>query len=347
MAAAPADLGLIIIAPLWQETTIIAQDRASTVRTPAGSLVKLSEIEITEAEINAALAPWITREHAANAPSWRAIRARKTRNFRLKRVTRGVTSAVLPWVKPTRKHRDPDYVDDHYSRSWTKYNWPDPAETPRHDNTVFLEWNGVGYETLRPGRGRCHLLGIAKVIDCLKPTSVLEIGAGPGINLLALSSVFPDIEFSGAELTAAGVEAAKSAQQTPLPDGVEHFAPMPVKSSTAHQRISFIQSDVQSLPFPDEAFDMVYTRLAVEQMEQIRDRALAEIHRVTKSHAVFVEPFPDYNREPLMALATRAKNYISLTVDELPRYGFEPVFRFSDWPHKITNGAGMVVCRKI
>ena len=24
-----------------------------------------------------------------------------------------------------------------------------------------------------------------------------------------------------------------------------------------------------------------------------------------------------------------------------------PIFRFSDWPHKITNGAGMVVCRRI
>ena len=191
------------------------------------------------------------------------------------------------------------------------------------------------------------MLGIAKAIESLKPASVLEIGAGPGINLLALSAVFPGIEFTGAELTAAGVEAARSAQQAPLPEGVGHFAPMPVKSRTAHQRISFNQSDVQSLPFPDLAFDLVYTRLAVEQMEQIRDRALGEIHRVVKSYAVFVEPFPDFNREPLMSLATRAKNYISLTVDELPRYGFEPVFRFSDWPHRITNGAGMVVCRRI
>ena len=176
---------------------------------------------------------------------------------------------------------------------------------------------------------------------------MLEVGAGPGNNLLALSAVFPDIEFTGAELTEAGAATARSAQQAPLPGGVGHFAPLPVKSRTAHQRIRFNQSDVQDLPFPDRAFDLIYTRLAIEQMEQIRDRAFAEIHRVTKSFAVFVEPFPDFNREPLMSLATRTKNYISLPVDELPRYGFEPVFRFSDWPHKITNGAGMVVCRKI
>lgn len=305
------------------------------------------EIDITAAEIAAALAPWTIREHAVTALSWRAIRAIKALNFRLKRSARSVASAVLPSIRPTKNLRDVGYVNDHYSPRWAKYNWPDPAETPSRGNTVFLEWNGVGYETLRHGRGRVHLLGIAKAIDCLKPATVLEIGAGPGSNLLALSTCFPEIEFTGVELTAPGVMAARSAQGAPLPEGFEEFAPKPVLSATAHQRISFNQSDVQNLPFPDLAFDLVYTRLAIEQMEQIRDRALAEIHRVTKSHAVFVEPFPDFNCAPLMALATGTKNYITLTVDELPRHGFEPVFRFSDWPHKITNGAGMVVCRRI
>jgi ubiquinone/menaquinone biosynthesis C-methylase UbiE len=309
--------------------------------------VNPEDISITQAEITAALEPWIIRKHSAGAFAWRKIRARKASNFHLKRLGRAVGSGVVPLVRSTKEHRDPEYVDKHYSRSWSKFNWPDPAETPRKDNTVFLEWNGTGYETLRYGRGRCHLLGIAKAIECLKPKSVLEVGAGPGNNLLALSASFPDLELTGAELTAAGVASAKAAQEAPLPDNVKDVAPLAVHSRTAHQRISFNQSDVQNLPFPDEAFDMIYTRLAIEQMEQIRDRAFAEIHRVTKSHAVFVEPFPDFNREPLMALATEAKNYISVTVDELPKFGFQPLFRFSDWPHKITNGAGMVVCRKI
>ncbi|MFQ5567428.1 MAG: class I SAM-dependent methyltransferase, partial [Paracoccaceae bacterium] len=269
-----------------------------------------AEIEITEAEIAAALAPWTIREHPAGALAWRAIRARKSLNFRLKRMTRGVASSVLPAIRPTEEHRDPEFVNDHYSRSWTKYNWPDTGETPRKGNTVFLEWKGTGYETLRHGRGRVHLLGIAKAIDWLKPATVLEIGAGPGNNLLALSACFPEIAFTGAELTEAGVRAARSVQDDPLPEGFADFVPKPMLSRTAHQRISFQQSDVQNLPFPDRAFDLVYTRLAIEQMEQIRDRALAEIHRVTKSHAVVVEPFPDFNREPLMALATRQVTFL-------------------------------------
>jgi len=136
------------------------------------------------------------------------------------------------------------------------------------------------------------------------------------------------------------VEASRSA-------GVGRFAPLPVRDPTAHRRIDFRQADVREMPFADAAFDLVFTRLAVEQMEHIRDAALAEIHRVTKGYALFVEPFADFNRAPLQALATRSKNYLSLRVDELPRHGFEPVFTFSDWPHKITNAAGLVLCRKI
>lgn len=309
--------------------------------------MKPAEIDISEAEIDAILAPWTIREHTVDAPSWQAVRAKKSRTYRRKQITRAVFSALLPWIKRVEKHRDPEFVSDHYSHTWSKYAWPDPAEPPSRDNTVYLEWNGAGYEALRHGLVRIHLLGIAKAIGCLKPASVLEIGAGPGINLVALSAAFPDVEFTGAELTASGVETAKSIQAASLPKGVERFAPMPVKSRTAHQRIGFNQCDVQSLPFPNEAFDLVFTRLAIEQMEQIRDRAFAEIHRVTKSHAVFVEPFKDFNREPLQSLATRTKNYLSLSVDQLVRHGFEPIFQFSDWPHKITNGAGIVVCRKV
>jgi ubiquinone/menaquinone biosynthesis C-methylase UbiE len=97
----------------------------------------------------------------------------------------------------------------------------------------------------------------------------------------------------------------------------------------------------------DETFDMVFTRLAIEQMEQIRECALSESHRVVKSHVVFVEPFKDFNLDPLQSLVTHAKNYISLNVSDLRKYGFDPIFQFADWPHKIKNGKGMIVCRKV
>jgi SAM-dependent methyltransferase len=305
------------------------------------------DISITRSELEAALSPWTIREHGAESIRWRTSRARTAIRFHLKRLGRAIGSTLLPGIKSTHSHRDPEYVDDHFSRTWARYDWPDPSETPSRKTTVNLQWDGTGYETLRFGRRRCHLLGLAKVVERLQPASVLEVGAGPGMNLIALSVVFPEIEYAGAELTARGVRAARSFQDAPLPEHFKQIAPLPVRNGTAHRNIRFEQADVQKLPFPDAAFDLVFTRLAVEQMEQIRDRAFAEIHRVAKSHVVFIEPFPDFNRDPLQILATKVKNYISLGIDELSRYGFEPVFRFGDWPQKITNGAGMVVCRKV
>lgn len=298
-------------------------------------------------EIAAALEPWTIRRHPARALSWRRIRLRKSRAYWKRSLKRAVSGTGRPFVPPSERRREPDFVLEHYSETWGRYAWPDPAEPPSRANTVYLEWQGHGYEALRHGLVRCHLLGIARAVERLRPAAVLEIGAGPGINLIALAAMFPDIAFSGAELTPTGVAAARSVQDTPLPEGVGQFAPFPVASRTAHQAIDFRQADARALPFADDAFDLVFTRLALEQMESIRDAALAEIHRVTKTHALFVEPFPDFNRTRLQALATRSKNYLSLRVDELPRHGFEPLVTFSDWPHKITNAAGLVLCRKI
>ena len=305
-------------------------------------------IEITEAELNTLLSPWTIRTHPIESDVWRGIRTAQTKRFRGKRFKRAVKSNLLAWFKPKKTgHRTPEFVRASYSPGWAQYHLPNPMDSANSKKTVYLEWKETGYETLVFARDRCHLLGIAKVLEQLQPSSVLEIGSGPGTNLIALSAMFPDVEFSGVELTSTGVEAAKSVQSVALPDVIEQIAPLPVKSRTAHQRISFQEGDARSLPFPDNHFDIVFTRLAIEQMEQIRQEALAEMHRVVKSHAIFVEPLRDFNSDPLQQLATQTKNYISLNVKDLSEYGFEPIFQFAAWPHKITNGAGLIVCRKI
>lgn len=306
------------------------------------------ELEIAEDELRRLLAPWVVKEYPRQSQDWQAIRGKLTKRFRKKRFSRSFLGKLLS-SKPKKasKYRTPDHVDEVYSGDWARYRLPDPAKTDAATKTVYLEWNDSGYETLVFARDRCHLLGISRIIEQLQPKSVLEIGAGPGINLIALSAVFPDIAFSGAELTATGVETAKSVQTSELPDVIELISPQPVKSRSAHQKIDFRQGDAQNLPFEDDSFDLVFTRLAVEQMEQIRDSALAEIRRVAKSHVVLVEPLRDFNRDPLQALATQVNNYISLEVSDLKRYGLEPLLQFSAWPHKITNGAGLVLCRKV
>ena len=46
--------------------------------------------------------------------------------------------------------------------------------------------------------------------------------------------------------------------------------------------VTFLQGSAAELSFPDGAFDLVMTVLAIEQMERIRARALAEITRVAR-----------------------------------------------------------------
>lgn len=300
----------------------------------------LSDFAIPAPEIAAALEPWVVRPYGAGELTWRALRANKWTAYGKRRLLRLAASAA-------ERRRRPDFVEDHYDETWSRYAWPDPDEPPGRGNTVYLEWRGRGYATLRHGLVRCHLLGIVQAIERLQPRTVLEVGAGPGMNLAALAGMFPEIAFSGAELTASGVSALRSIQSEPLPMAFDRFAPRPIRDRDGHRRIDIVQADARNLPFADGGFDLVFTRLALEQMEDVRAAALAEVHRVAGGRAVFVEPFADFQRTGLQTLAVKSKNYLSLGVDDLPRHGFTPLARFDDWPQKITNGAGLVIARKV
>jgi len=61
---------------------------------------------------------------------------------------------------------------------------------------------------------------IANEIRELKPNTVLEVGSGGGINLFTLAVMFPEINFTGIELTEAGVLTAKASQNAPPPQRI-------------------------------------------------------------------------------------------------------------------------------
>ena len=71
---------------------------------------------------------------------------------------------------------------------------------------------------------------------------------------------------------------------------------MPLADPTAFRRIRFCQGNAPSLPFADGEFDLVTTVLALEQMERVREQALAEVARVACRHTLMIEPFREVNR---------------------------------------------------
>ena len=164
---------------------------------------------------------------------------------------------------------------------------------------------------------------------------------------MLLSARFPEVRFSGVELTAAGVQAAKQVVALPeLPPEIQQFAVEPLQDLTAHRRLDVRQASAAQLPFADGSFDLVYTSLALEQMEEIRDTALSEVARVARDQVAMIEPFRDWNAEGLRHDYVVSRDIFSARISDLPRFGLTPALVVDDIPHKITLGAGLVVATK-
>jgi SAM-dependent methyltransferase len=245
------------------------------------------------------------------------------------------------------KSRDRKAIQAEYHDAWSvghgKY---DLSAGPR--KPAAWKWNDrkLALDGLAAARLRAPLL--AAVIDRLQPRKVLEVGCGNGINLLSLAGHFPDVAFTGLDLTPAGIEAAKKVQAgAALPASLTNYIPLEIADPSAFRRITFIQGSAAEMPFADGEFDLVYTVLAVEQMERIRDKALSEIARVSSGHVLMLEPFRDTNSKGLRRLYALSRNYFRGSIQGLARFGLEPVWATDDFPQEAFLGSPLVLAQKV
>lgn len=194
---------------------------------------------------------------------------------------------------------------------------------------------------------RARLLLLMRAVASLRPRAVLEVGAGNGVNLLTLACRFPEIGWAGVELTEGGVAVARGAQaETTLPAVLQRFSPEPLDDLQAHRRVDFRQGTAAALPFADGAVDLVYSCLALEQMEQVRPAALAEMARVTAAHALLLEPFVDCNATGLRRDYRLARDHFGGAVGDLTAHGLDPVVVTDDLPGEIWLQPCLVIARK-
>jgi ubiquinone/menaquinone biosynthesis C-methylase UbiE len=273
----------------------------------------------------------------AGKRAWKSDYARRRRRALMRMVKR-----VLGL-----KARDRRAIQAEYQEAWSaghgKY---DVAAGPK--KPAAWRWNDrkLALDGLAAARIRAPLL--AAVIDRLEPKKVLEVGCGNGINLFSLAGHFPDVRFTGLDLTPAGIEAARRVQaEDALPARLADYIPLEMADPRAFQRIAFIQGSAAELPFADGEFDLVYTVLAVEQMERIRDQALSEIARVTSGHVLMLEPFRDANRRGLRRLYAISRNYFRGSIAGLERFGLEPVWATDDFPQEAFLGSPLVLAKKV
>jgi ubiquinone/menaquinone biosynthesis C-methylase UbiE len=300
-----------------------------------------SPVAISRDDFAEVFEPFVFRHCSANDPEWSTQLARRKRKI----IWKGIVKWLLRWI-PQHQRLEQSIVDE-YSDVWqqTDYNYYSLEVLPPKFSP--WEWSGKNMLASAFGGTRLRQLILIRIIQHLKPAKVLEVGCGNGINLLMLSGAFPEIEFTGIELTQAGNEAALHFQQQAVfPDHMRTFLSATMVDDTAFKRIRFLRGSAADLPFEDNQFDLVYTVLALEQMERIRAQALSEIVRVCKRHTLMIEPFYDVNSGGWERSNVVRRDYFQGRIAQLPDYGLQPIQNIDDFPQEYFLKVCAVLSRK-
>lgn len=278
------------------------------------------------------------RPVACDAPEWRRELFRRKRRI-LKRLLRQRLRGNGS------QGRAAEAVLQEYSSAWSGLDYA--VYDPEGGGLKPTPWQ-LGDECFLAsdvGATRVRQQLLVRVIEQLRPRRVLEVGCGNGINLLLAAGRFPEVSFTGLELTEAGVAAARGFQQTQetLPAHLQAFAPEPLEDARAFRGIEFLQGDAAAMPFEAGQFDLVYSMLALEQMESIRHRALGEVARVAGDAYFGIEPFREANARGWRRLYVRQRGYFRGSFTDLAAAGLQPRWATMDFPQEVFLGAGAVL----
>ena len=288
-----------------------------------------------------AMEPFVVRHVSRSDPAWREEVARKTDKTR-RRLRR---RRLLGWIGVAR--RDQRRIEAEYAEAWSRKGFAPYAGDDRSATVMAWQYGDAAMFATAASGSRARLLVLMRAVAFLRPRSVLEVGCGNGVNLLCLAARFPDVRFAGVELTRGGVDVLRGALREPeLPAALATFSPEAPADRRAHRRIAVHRGTAARLPFRDGAFDLVYSSLALEQMEEVREDALSEMARVAARHTLMLEPFAESNAAGLPLDYRRARDHFAGAVRDLPRYGLEPVLVTDDLPGEIFLRPCLAICRK-
>lgn len=198
------------------------------------------------------------------------------------------------------------------------------------------------------GLARMRMKMIGAVIRELRPRRVLDVGCGDGIYLLLLAGAFPEVSFSGIELTDTGhQEAVRTQSMSALPSHLLSYAPLEQRDLGAFKRINFVQGNACTMPFESGEFDLAFTMVSIAQMKQVKEAALSEIARVTRGHLLTMETFGDVNRSLWRRLTLASRGFFDGKISELRAFRLDPVWATEDFPQEALLGLALVLSRKL
>ena len=288
-------------------------------------------LDISADDIDAAFAPYVIQRYAPGDPEWTSVvdRLARKEQKRFERLLRG----DVP-------RRDRARVEAQYDAIWKR-----GLDEELQGRPSWFEWSRGSYLAHSAARKRIHLLMLLRVFDAIAPKTALEVGCGNGLNLLLLSAHYPRIAFSGLELTDAGIRAARALLHGGggVPARAAQFFVGGIADPQAPTRVDLQRGTAAQLPYRNGAFEVVYTVLALEQMESIREAALREVRRVASRYVVMIEPFQELNADGLRRQFIASSHYFDARIDALHESGLRPVFTLTDIPNKVLFHVGLVV----
>lgn len=185
---------------------------------------------------------------------------------------------------------------------------------------------------------------LQRVADATRAERVLEVGAGRGFNLTLLALRRPALELEGIELTEAGVVRSRELAAAPPEELVKLAGSTAISDDqrAALARIVFAQGDAREMPYADDAFDVSFTCLVLEQIPDAYPDVLREMVRVTRRYCAFVEPFADANG--LLGRAQlRSLDYFRTSYKRFGKFGLEPVYFSTAYPQKVHFKTGLMI----
>ncbi|MDC0391198.1 class I SAM-dependent methyltransferase [Candidatus Pelagibacter ubique] len=243
--------------------------------------------------------------------------------------------------------RTQEFTKVRYNRIWNKTDlkiFYDPENTNNcsihsYKDSFFLSSNALST--------RIHQYLVINKINELKPNSVLEVGCGQGFQLLLLSRLYPEINFFGIDQSDEGIMFAKKFAQKKI---IEEELTKPLKynfNNSETQNINYSIQDAKKLEFESNSIDLIFTNLALEQMDNIKFEVLSEIKRVSSKYIVLIEPFKDLNNSGIKYLHHSSKQYFNLKYNELVDENYAIVDYQKNFPSQISLNYGLLVLKKL
>lgn len=237
--------------------------------------------------------------------------------------------------------RDRDLVEKEYTAHWHDYrHYRRPHIAIRGNALVVVP--GIDF-------AKSAVWYVTHLIRSLGVTSVLELGSGNGLVLWSLKVLNPSVDFTGVELTDAGIAAARDILEGHS-DLVAYITEKDKEEIhvllRARRAPVFKKGDITRLDFPDGAFDLVFSHVVIEQLPRRFHEAFAEAHRVTRRYACFIEEFSEAQRNIFQRLTLWVQDYFRESYHSVEQAGFAVLSFDVKEIEKASRSVGMVVCEK-